>query len=113
MKTLFSLLITLSAITHAFASDVTGHWIGNIQGQYDISYDFKMDGDKLTGSTAGPEGMVIAIKDALLKDDDISWSIEVMGATIKVKGKVIENVMKLSFTYDGNDMTFELKKTDK
>jgi len=81
--------------------------------QFDISYDFTQEGEKLTGTTTGPEGNVIPINNGVIKGDDISFTINVMGGNAPVTGKVNGNTMSLSITFDGNPAPFELKKVDK
>lgn len=110
-KTFFAVLLLLATVATTFAADVTGHWTGRINDQFDVTYDFKVDGEKLTGSTQGPDGTAIQIKDGVIKGDDLSFTIEVMGNNLKIKGKVNGDVMKLTFTMEGNEIPFELKKS--
>nr|WP_294941063.1 hypothetical protein [uncultured Mucilaginibacter sp.] len=110
-------LLTTSAfviviITACFATDITGKWTGKIMDQYDIAYDFKVDGEKLTGSTTGPEGNVITVDDGVIKGDDLSFSIKFMDNTVKITGKVKDDTITLTFPgmNGGEPMTVILKK---
>jgi len=112
MKTLVMIaLFMTSALT--LAEDVTGRWTGRIMDQFDVVYDFTQDGDKLSGTTVGPDGTTIDIKNGMIKGDDVSYTINVMGGDMPVKGKIVGDTMKLTFSMDGNEIPFELKKEAK
>jgi hypothetical protein len=109
MKTLVMIgLFMMSAIT--LAEDVTGRWTGRIMDQFEVIYDFVQDGDKLTGTTVGPDGTTIDITNGSIKGDDISYTINVMGGDLPIKGKIVGDTMKLTFSMEGNEVPFELKK---
>lgn len=89
--------LVMVIITACFAADITGKWTGKIMDQYDIAYNFKVDGEKLTGSTTGPEGNVINIQDGVIKGDDLSFGIHIMDTDMKITGKVKDDVITLVF----------------
>jgi hypothetical protein len=67
--------LTLPAI-----GQVTGTWAGKMatgQGDADVSYTFMEDGDKLTGSSTGPDGNVVEISDGMIDGEDISFNLTV------------------------------------
>jgi len=51
----------------ALAADIGGKWIAQIPGRdgqtREVVYQFRVDGDKLTGTMTGPQGADIAISD--------------------------------------------------
>ena len=107
MAALVGLIITLSS----FVSDITGHWTGKINDQFDVAYDFKQDGEALAGSTKGPDGNEIKISDGTIKGDDIAFSMPMMGDVMKVTGKVKDaNTITLTFKGPQGDMSFDLTK---
>nr|WP_294794791.1 hypothetical protein [uncultured Mucilaginibacter sp.] len=110
MKKFFYTLLLLFVANFCSAADLTGHWTGSINGQFDIACDFKVDGDKVTGSMTGPQGPM-AISDGILKGNDLSFNIDIMGNLSKVKGKLVGEVLTLSFSVGGNDISFDLKKS--
>ncbi len=64
-KALLLGLLLVSSVP-AFADPVDGDWTGSLDtpnGPVMIAYTFKADGATLTGSTTGPDGMKIPIKD--------------------------------------------------
>lgn len=113
MKIFAFLLFVLTSGSTYTATDITGHWTGNIMGQFDISYDFKQEGEKLTGSTIGPDGNKLDINNGSVKGDDVKFSIDLNGAPMVIAGKVKGNVINLSFNMNGEDVPFEIKRAEK
>ena len=62
-KILSLALFTMLSTSLAFAQDnITGHWTGKLMDQYNITYDFKADGNMLTGKDTHFDGSVESIK---------------------------------------------------
>lgn len=113
-KILLSSVLVLAIVTMCLAADVTGHWTGRIADRFDIAYDLKVDGEKLTGGTTGPDGSVIPLNDGVIKGDSLSFSINLMDNAFKITGKVNdENTITLTMPGmgGGESMTVVLKKT--
>jgi hypothetical protein len=106
-----ALLTVLFFVNSTFAADLTGRWTGRIMDQFDVAYDFVQEGEKLSGFTMGPDGNKIEIKDGSVKGDEVLFTINVMDTDMKIKGKVEDGILKLSFDFQGQVMSFELKKT--
>ena len=103
------LLVTASA----FAADVDGKWAGTMatpMGDIPVRFTFKADGAKLTGSTMGPDGGDVPIKDGKVDGANISFSITFdfggMPFTLMYKGVVSPDTIK--FSGDAGGMPFEL-----
>jgi len=94
----------------SYAQDITGNWKGLANGQFEINYSFKVDGEKLTGTTKGPDGSESPISNGVIKGNDISYTIDIMGAPTKVTGKIKDDVITLSFKVQDNDVSVDLKK---
>jgi hypothetical protein len=111
-KTLTTALLILTVISVCFATDITGKWAGKVMDQFDVTYDFKVDGEKLTGSTSGPDGTPITLQDGIIKGDDLSFTMAMMGNDIKVTGKIKDDVITLSMPGmgGGDAITIILKK---
>ena len=83
----FAILLALTA--GALAADVSGKWVAQVPGRSgntrEVTFTFKADGDKLTGSMAGRQGQEIAISDGKISGDTLSFSISMErgGDTIK------------------------------
>src|SRR5471030_2125770 len=103
-KILLPAVLILAVFTIRFATDITGHWTGRIADQFDVAYDFKVDGEKLTGGTTGPDGSVIPLKDGVVKGDSLSFAMNFMDNTIKIKGKIKDdNTINLSMPGMGGE----------
>jgi hypothetical protein len=113
MKKVLSTAILVTAfVTFCFAQDITGKWAGKVMDQFDVTYDFKVDGTTLTGTTTGPDGNLITIQNGLIKDGDLSYTINLMGNDMKVTGKVKDDTITLTMPGmgGGDPMTVILKK---
>jgi hypothetical protein len=96
------------------AADVTGKWTGNVPtrdgGTREATFNFKQDGEKLTGSMTGPQGD-IELKEGAVKGDDVSFNVEMNfgGNAVKLiyKGKVAGEEIKFTRTREGADQKQE------
>jgi hypothetical protein len=78
MKVRGLVLALLLVATPARAADVDGTWNGNIvtpQGEVAVGFTFKADGATLTGTTAGPDGTQVAIKDGKVNGSNITFAV--------------------------------------
>lgn len=107
----------LLAAGPAFAADVDGTWTGSLDtpnGAVPLSFTFKADGNKLTGSTLGMDGQAYQLKDGKIEGDKISFSFDVdfgQGPfTFKYTGVVSKTELKLHSDFMGNPIDFTLKK---
>jgi hypothetical protein len=106
-------LLTVSA----FAADVDGKWTGSMatpMGDIPIGFTLKADGAKLTGSTTGPDGTDIAIKDGKIDGANISFTVTFdfggMPFTLAYKGVVSRDTIKFSGDAGGMPFEVEVKK---
>jgi len=117
-------LLTLAFVpvaAHA-AADVSGNWTGEIKGPdggngFQITFTFKVDSGKLTGSVQGAQGDPIAISDGKVDGDKISFNVVFNGTTITHEGTVNSagDEIKLSTkssdgNFPANDMTLKRAK---
>lgn len=103
------LLLTVSA----FAADVDGKWAGSMStpmGDVPVGFTFKADGAKLTGTTMGPDGMDVAIKDGKIDGANISFSItfDFGGMPITLEYKGVVSAAEIKFNIDVAGMPFEV-----
>lgn len=109
-----AILLVLTG-TAAWAADVTGVWTGNISGpngDFALTYTFKQDGQKLTGSVTGPTDP-IDIQEGKVEGDKISFSLQVdMGGSVvkfTSKGTIKGDEIVLTTTNDaGMDLAGEM-----
>lgn len=100
-------------VLHAMAADLSGRWQGQGQspdGQsFTLAFNFKFEGDKLSGTVDGPGG-TLPITDGKVQGGGFSFKVEFNGNTIdhqcKVEGDTI--AMKTTFGQEGG---MEMKLT--
>jgi len=64
----------------ALAADISGNWSGNMQmgdQSFPLTYAFKQDGEKLTGTVTGPQGNPLPLNDGKIAGDKLSFSVKV------------------------------------
>jgi hypothetical protein len=112
------LLLVLGSLA-ACAADISGAWSGSLAGPdggdgFPISFTFKQDGAKLTGSVKGPQGDAIEISDGKVDGDKVSFSVSFNGTTFHHEGMISGEEIKLSMKSDGGGFpggSFVLKKS--
>lgn len=107
MKILLSfcaaLMLLLAPAAALAATDVSGTWTGEIKGPdgnggFQLSFTFKQDGAKLTGTVQGPQGDPIAISDGKIDGNKITFNVAFNGMTITHEGTLndADDEIKLS-----------------
>src|SRR6478736_6095991 len=78
MKVLLSVFVLLVMGVTAYAADVDGTWTGTVQGpmgDFPVSFTFKADGAKLTGTTLGFDGSSVPIQDGKIDGNTITFTV--------------------------------------
>ncbi len=110
----------LLAVAPAFAADVDGKWVGSLDtpnGPAQITFSFKADGAKLTGTNLAPDGTPIPLKNGKVDGHNISFSLDVTfpGAdpvTFNYTGVLAGKEIKLHTEFMGMPLDFTVKKTE-
>jgi hypothetical protein len=98
----------------AYAADVSGKWVAQVPGRggqmQDVTFDFKVSGDQLTGTVTNPRGES-PISDGKIEGDTISF-VQVLnfnGNEMKIlyKGKVAGDEIKFTRQREGGDRVSE------
>lgn len=80
--------------TTARAADVTGSWTAEMTtpdgNSFQIEFDFKQDGAKLTGTVQGPGGGAMNISNGKVDGNHISFDVSFNGSTISHDGTLNE-----------------------
>jgi hypothetical protein len=102
-----AMLVALGAGA-ALAADITGKWTGQMGGGPDgngfsITFNFKQDGTKLTGTADGPGGEPLEIKDGKVDGDKISFTLNFEGGGGGTAKIVHEGTIK------GDEITLTVK----
>jgi hypothetical protein len=100
------------------ATDITGTWSGDLSdpngNSFTLTYTFKVDGAKLTGTVQGPQGDPISLDNGKIDGEKLSFDVNVNGTMFNNAGTVnADGTIKLSSkTTDGSfpDSVFTLKR---
>ncbi len=115
---LLTVTLMMSCAVVAWAADATGKWTAQVPGRggqlRDVTFNFKVDGEKLTGTMSGMQGDV-PISDGKVKGDDISFVVVMNfgGNEVKLnyKGKVGGDEIKFTREREGgNPVEFTAKR---
>jgi len=100
-----------------FAADIDGKWSGSLTtpgGDFEVGFTLKADGAKLTGTTTGPDGTEIQIKDGKIDGANVSFTVTIdfggMPFTIPYKGVLAGDQIKMTADMLGMPMEFVVKK---
>jgi opacity protein-like surface antigen len=119
-KILFSMFVMAGLMlvaAPARAADVDGKWSGSLDtpmGAIQVGFNFKADGATLTGTTTGPDGGEIAIKNGKIDADKISFVISIdfggMAFDLNYTGVVGKDSLAMTLDFMGMPMAFTVKK---
>lgn len=111
-------LVALVSVA-AWAADVTGKWTGQMAGPngdgFSLTFNFKQDGTKLTGTVQGPQGDPIEITDGKVEGDKLSFVVTIEANNMKIMhdGTINGDEIKLNSKTDSGDFpggTMTLKR---
>jgi hypothetical protein len=78
-KTIVVFMLIAAFACLAVAADVTGKWVAQVPGRdgqtREVTYTFKQDGEKLTGTMSGREGQELPIADGKVSGDTLSFTV--------------------------------------
>jgi hypothetical protein len=98
-KLVFAAAFLLACVTAAFGQDFSGKWSSKFEsqvGEQNYSFDFKVDGEKLTGKIVGElkgeKRPAVDVKEGKVKGSDISFvemlNLKDMEIRIEYSGKI-------------------------
>jgi hypothetical protein len=109
----------LSALFAAvsLAADINGRWEGTVSGpngDFQIGFNFKVDGAKLTGTVEGPNGEV-PIDEGKVEGDHISFKTHFDDSKINHEGTVSGDTIQLKVEgpWGESEMTLKRAKEQK
>ncbi len=117
MRTITLALVFLLASAVSLAGDLDGKWSGTIstdQGQFPVEYVFKTDGATLTGTSTGPDGSAIMIKNGMVNGNkimfDLAFDMQGTAMMFSYTGVVSGDEIKLHTEFMGMPFDFSVKK---
>jgi hypothetical protein len=103
MKRSITIGLLLLCFSFALVADVTGKWVAQVPsrqgGTREQTFNFKTNGDKLTGTISGRQGDV-AITDGKISGDTITFTVKV-----EYGGNSVEQ--KYTGTVSGDEIKFK------
>jgi hypothetical protein len=114
-------LILMVLAAAAMAADITGAWSGTASmgdNQITLTYNFKQDGDKLTGTVVGPQGDPLPLVDGKVDGDKVAFAVNVdmngnnakFVSTGTIKGEEIAITTKVENNSDFPPIQITLKR---
>jgi hypothetical protein len=110
-KSLIWAAFAIAMLVPAFGKDIAGKWTASFNtqiGEQNYTYEFKVDGEKLTGTAKSNLGSG-DITDGIVKGDDVSFveNLKMQEGEIKItyKGKI--NGDEIKFTRQVGDVATE------
>lgn len=101
------------AMAAAIFADLNGKWKGVIStpdgNALDVTYNFKVDGEKLTGTAESPMG-TINVENGKIKGDDFTFSVNVNGTDYPHKGKAYADSCAMDIDFGGASSHFTVKR---
>jgi hypothetical protein len=104
-------ILFLLLATAAWATDITGTWKGDVStpdgNTFTLTYTFKQDGAKLTGTVLGPQGDPLPLDNGKVDGEKISFSVKVDfngGTTSSSEGIINGDEITLKTKADTGDM---------
>jgi hypothetical protein len=102
--------LVLAGTLALHAADISGKWTAQVPGRdgqtREATFNLKQDGEKLTGTTSGPNGDM-PITDGSVKGEDVAFTVvaNFNGNEVKMlyKGKVTAEGIKFTRTREGGD----------
>jgi hypothetical protein len=98
-KSFLAALIAVSAFTmSSHAQGISGKWKTSLegpQGSMELSFTYKVDGAKLSGTTNSPMGSQ-EIKNGKVTENEFYYEIDMMGNVAKFNGKLDKDIIKLT-----------------
>jgi hypothetical protein len=80
-RTLFATAVLCAIFAGAaLAADISGNWSGTMQmgdNPFTLTYAFKQDGEKLTGTVTTPQGQALPLSDGKVVADKVSFFVQV------------------------------------
>ena len=99
-RVLFLAFVLFSFIVQSLAADISGQWTARIEtmiGAMDYTFEFKVDGEKLTGKAVSSLGGESELTEGTVKGDEVSF-VEMFGGQYRseYKGKISGDEIKFS-----------------
>lgn len=109
-----ALLVSCFMVCLAAIADLNGKWAGKVEiggTEYPLLYNFKIDGDKLTGTALTPDGDV-PLNNGKITGADFSFSVSTGGMDIPHTGKFYGDSTTVDLDVNGSKAHSVLKRVE-
>jgi hypothetical protein len=109
-------LVCCFMVCFAIAATLAGKWTGTLKtpdgNEFPLTYVFKTDSGKLTGTAASPNGEVPITDGKFTDATDFTFSVSVNGTDVKHTGKFYPEAdsVAMDIDFEGNKMHATLKR---
>jgi hypothetical protein len=109
-------LVCCFMVCLAIVADLNGKWTGTIKtpdgNEVPVTYNFKVDSNKLTGTAESPQGTV-TVDDGKINGNDFSFKVTVDGNDYPHTGKLYTDSCGMDIDFGGQKLHFTIKRADK
>ena len=115
-RALLAVVMTVGLAASAFAADVTGKWVGNVEtpnGPLELTYEFKAEGETLNGTVASPMGS-LPLNKGKIAGKVLTYEVALEGAVITHEATINDAGTEITVKATGDWGTSEyvVKKVD-
>ena len=115
-RVVLAVVMTIGMAASAFAADVTGKWVGNVEtpnGPIELTYEFKAEGGALTGTVASAMGS-LPIAKGKIAGNVLTYEVALEAAVITHEATINEAGTEITVKATGEWGTSEyaVKKVD-
>ncbi|MCC8425643.1 hypothetical protein [Mucilaginibacter sp. UR6-11] len=109
-----TLMLCAALICFAAITDLTGKWKGAILmadgNEIPLTYTFKVDGEKLTGTVLTPQDQLTIYDGKITSDKDFSFKVDVNGDAVLSTGKFYGDSVIVVANLAGDKLRSKLKR---
>jgi len=109
-------LVCCFMVCMAIVADLTGKWVGTIKtpdgNEIAVTYNFKVDGNILTGTADSPSGTV-TIDSGKVDGNNFKFKVTVDGNDYPHTGKFYTDSCGMDIDFGGQKLHFTIKRADK
>jgi len=108
-------LLSCFVFVMAVFADLNGKWKGTLKtpdgNELQVTYNFKVDGDNLTGTAESPAGSV-TVDNGKITGDTFTFKVTVDGNDYPHKGKLYADSCGMDIDFGGTTSHFTIKRDD-
>ncbi|MFD2145707.1 hypothetical protein [Mucilaginibacter antarcticus] len=112
-----ALVLCSLVVCFAAAAGLNGKWTGSVminrEDEIDLVYNFKVNGEKLSGTVESPGGNELAIADGILAGNEFAFTVKAGKYIIYHTGKYYKDSVTVTANVEGKALHATLKRNNK